>query len=155
VTWLRRRRRKGREPVEAPTPRLSPEAEALAALDRLQASGVLARAEYRPFYIALAEIAKRYLERRLDAPVLEMTSSEAVAFLRDHAHAATLAPVVRELATAADQVKFARGKGQAEEAERHLAAVRQLVTTLEARLQPPPASGAAAGASMRFPKQVA
>lgn len=132
VRWLLRRRRMP-APVEAPTPELSPDAEALAALARLQASGVLARGEYRPFYIALAEIAKRYLERRLQAPVLEMTSSEAVHFLRDHAHGQALAPVVRELASAADQVKFARGAGQAGEAERHLAAVRQLVADLEAR----------------------
>jgi hypothetical protein len=150
LLWLRSRRRKRSAPAQIPTPPLSADAEALAALDRLQASGVLARGEYRPFYIALAEIAKRYLERRLSAPVLEMTSSEAVAFLREHDHGQALAPVVRELASAADQVKFARGEGQAEEAARHLSAVRQLVAALEARLQPTPAAqeGARAGAKV-------
>lgn len=150
LLWLRSRRRKRSAPAQIPTPPLSADSEALAALDRLQASGVLARGEYRPFYIALAEIAKRYLERRLSAPVLEMTSSEAVAFLREHAHGQALAPVVRELASAADQVKFARGEGQAQEAGRHLSAVRQLVAALEARLQPPPAAqeGARGGAKV-------
>jgi hypothetical protein len=139
VLWVRARRQKRSRPAEPAQLVLSPDAEALAALDRLQASGALARGEYRTFYIALAETAKRYLERRLSAPVLEMTSSEAVAYLRGHVHGSALAPVVRELASAADQVKFARGPGQAVEAARHLAAVRQLIGTLEAALQPPAA----------------
>jgi hypothetical protein len=136
AAWLLHRRRMATRPAAAPAPELTPDAEAVAALERLRASGVLERREHRAFYIALTEIGKRYLERRLQAPVLEMTSSEAVAFLRGHEHGQALAAVVRELATAADQVKFARGEGQAEEALRHLAAVRQLVGELEARLRP-------------------
>jgi DNA-binding PadR family transcriptional regulator len=144
VAWLLRRRRIAARPAVAPAPEVSADAEALAALERLRASGVLERQEHRAFYIALTEIGKRYLERRLQAPVLEMTSSEAVAFLRDHEHGRALAMAVRELASAADQVKFARGEGRAEEALRHLAAVRQLVGDLEARLRPAP-TGAPGG----------
>src|SRR6185436_3382913 len=84
VAWWRRRR----PPAEGPAAAAErpADAEARAALDQLAASGLIARGDYRGYYIALAEIAKRYLERRLDAPVLEMTTSETVAFLRDHAH---------------------------------------------------------------------
>jgi hypothetical protein len=82
-----------------------------------------------------------------------MTSSEAVAYLREHAHARVLAPVVRELAAAADQVKFALGVGQAEEAARHLAAARQLVSTLEAALRPPSAERDPAPNGVRFPQR--
>lgn len=135
VTWLVRRRG---APAAAPLP--EPErpadAEAREALDRLAASGLVARGEYRAYYIALAEIAKRYLERRLGAPVLEMTSTETVAFLRDHVHGQGLAGPMRDLAAAADQVKFARGSALAEEAERHRAVVRQMIDALEARLAP-------------------
>jgi hypothetical protein len=45
---------------------------------------------------------------------------------------------MRDLAQAADQIKFARGQGLAQAAERHLAAVRALVPALEARLHPAP-----------------
>ena len=136
VVWLVRRRRKAEAPAVAAVPEAPPDAEALRALDALSASGLLGRREYRPFYIRLTEVAKRYLERRLDAPVLEMTTAETIAFLRGHVHGGGLLPAVRDLAEAADRIKFAKGEGLAEEAERHLAAVRALVPALEARLRP-------------------
>jgi hypothetical protein len=135
--WVRRRRRKAAVPAPA-IPETPADEEARAALDALVASGLAARGEYRPYYIALTEIAKRYLERRLEAPVLEMTSSETVAFLREHKQLHDLAFATRDLTNAADQVKFARGASAAEEAERHLAMVRQLVDTVETRLRPAP-----------------
>jgi hypothetical protein len=137
-----RRRGKKEVPARAAVPDVPPDAEALRALEALAASGLLGRREYRPFYIRLTEVAKRYLERRLEAPVLEMTTAETLAFLRAHRHGGDLLPVVRDLAEAADRIKFARGQGLAEEAERHLAAVRALVPALEARLRPAPATGA-------------
>lgn len=133
--WRRRRVRPAGEPVARELP---PDAEARQALERLAASGARQRGEYRAFYIALTEIAKRYLERRLEAPVLEMTSAEMVGFLRDHAHARAFAPAIRELSGAADQVKFAAAGGRAEEALRHLGAVGQLVDSLETLLRPSP-----------------
>lgn len=133
-----RRRRRGSGPLPAVVQ--PPDVEALSALDALRASSLLSPGTLRPFYIALAEIAKRYLERRLGAPVLEMTTTEMVAFLRQHPLADPFADRLRDLATAADQVKFARGPGLREEAERHLAAVRDVVLSLEARLRPQPAA---------------
>jgi hypothetical protein len=44
---------------------------------------------------------------------------------------------VREVADSADRIKFARGEGLLAEAERHLGGVRQMVSTVEARLSPP------------------
>jgi hypothetical protein len=136
VLWLVRRRRRAEAPRAVPVPELPADTEALRALDALLASGLLSRGEYRPFYIQLAVVAKRYLERRLGAPILEMTSAETLAFLRGHPHGGDLVPVVRDLAEAADRIKFAKGQGLAQEAERHLAAVRALVPALEARLRP-------------------
>jgi hypothetical protein len=115
---------------------VAPDEEVLQALAALQASGRLARGEYRAFYIELASIAKRYLERRTGAPIVEMTSAEMLAHLRASPHASLLASPMRELAGAADQVKFARGAGLHDEAERHLAAVHALVMALEAQLRP-------------------
>jgi hypothetical protein len=145
IVWLVRRRRKAEPSRAVAVPEVPADAEALRALSSLAVSGLLARGEYRPFYIRLAAVAKRYLERRLGAPVLEMTTAETLAFLRGHAHGGDLLPVVRDLADAADRIKFARGQGLAEEAERHLAAVRALVPALEARLRPAATDAAAGG----------
>ena len=60
-------------------PALPPDVEALPALDALAAEGLPGQGALRPFYIRLTAIAKRYLERRLDAPILEMTSAETLA----------------------------------------------------------------------------
>jgi hypothetical protein len=143
VWWWVRRRRRRQAPAAPVVPEIPPDDEARAALEALAASGLLERGQHRPFYIALAEIAKRYLERRLHAPILEMTSSETVAFLREHAQLHDLAFATRDLTNAADQVKFARGAGAAEEAQRHLAMVRQLIETVETRLFPAPAENVA------------
>ena len=137
ATWFLRRRRRRATPTAAAVPTLLPDVEAQGALDALAAAGLPARGEYRAFYIQLTLVAKRYLERRLAAPVLEMTSAETLAFLRAHPHGGELLRTVRDVAEAADRIKFANGAGLAAEAERHLASVRALVTTLEARLRPP------------------
>jgi len=145
VAWLVRRRRRREAPPAVAVPELPPDAEALRALDTLAAAGLLPRGEYRFFYIRLAAVAKRYLERRLGAPVLEMTTAETLAFLRGHAHGGELLPVVRDVAEAADRIKFANGQGLSPEAERHLAAVRALVPALETRLRPVVAEPAGEG----------
>ena len=139
VYVLLRRRRKTEVPAAARVPEVAPDVEALAAIDALERDGLPARGELRLFYIRLSTILKRYLERRLGAPVLEMTSAETLAFLRAHAHGPSLLPVVRDVAEAADRIKFAKGHGASAEAERHLASVRTLVPALEARLAPKPA----------------
>jgi hypothetical protein len=136
VALLLRRRRKRTARAPGPVPELAPDVEALGALETLAREGLPERGELRAFYIRLSAIAKRYLERRLGARVLEMTSAETLAFLRGHPHGAELLPVVRDLADAADRIKFAQGRGVVPEAERHLASVRALVPALEARLRP-------------------
>ena len=138
AVWFLRRRRKKLAPAAAPAAPVPPDVEALRALDALQAQGLPARGEHRAFYIALTAVAKRYLERRLKAPILEMTTAETLAFLRGHPQADGLHPALRDVAEAADRIKFARGEGLTAEAERHLAAVRALVRTLETRMAPAP-----------------
>jgi hypothetical protein len=145
VTWLVRRRRGPRKAPLARVPELAPDVEAQRALDALAADGLLGRGELRLFYIRLTAVAKGYLERRLRAPILEMTTAETLALLRGHRHGAELLAVVRDLAEAADRIKFAKGQGLVQEAERHLASVRGLVQALELRLRPAPSASGAEG----------
>jgi hypothetical protein len=150
VTWLvrhRRRRRQGEEPM-VHEPEVPAEVQARQALDRLASAGLLDRGDYRGYYIELTEIAKTYLERRLDAPVAEMTSSEMLGFLHARPELAPVSSPMRDLATVADFVKFARGGGERSDAERHLASVRELVDGIE-RILAAPASGAEPAAKAR------
>jgi hypothetical protein len=143
--WMVARRRRVTPAALAVTPPVDPADEARRALEALVASGRLGRGEHRPFYIDLTTIAKRYLERRLGAPIVEMTTAEMLAHLKSDRFGVDLAPTLRDLSGAADQIKFARGEGLFEEAERHLAATRALIDALETRLKPPvPEGGRAA-----------
>ena len=115
-------------------PAVAPDLEALEALRRLASQSLAERGDLRGHYIALTTIARRYLERRLGAPVLEMTTAESVAFLRDDVRGRECAPVMRDVSGAADAIKFARGTAAIEEASRHLEAVRGMIGETEARL---------------------
>jgi 3-methyladenine DNA glycosylase AlkD len=72
-----------------------------------------------------------------------------LAYLRDSPHGGEVMTPMRDLATAADQVKFAKGEALRDEGERHLEATRNLVRKLEERLAPPPLKEAAGGEAGR------
>lgn len=141
ILW-RRLRRPTAEAPPVPESEVPADLEARQALDRLARADHFARGDGRGYYIALSAIAKRYLERRLGAPVVEMTTAEMLAFLRESSEREPLSGTMRDVALAADQVKFAKGEALREEGERHLGAVRELVARLEAQLQPRPEAGA-------------
>jgi hypothetical protein len=110
------------------TPAISPEEEALTGLERLAAAR--AALEAKAFYIQLTQILKQYLERRLEAPVLEMTSTETMAFVKAHAWTSAHAVALRDLVTAADLVKFG-GSSDASNADRQIQLVRDLVGRID------------------------
>ncbi len=120
------------------TPAISPEEEALSGLDKLVAGR--ATTEPKAFYIQLVQILKQYLERRVDAPILEMTSTEMLAFVKAHAWTAPHSMAIRELVTSADLVKFG-GSSDASNADRQTQLVRELVGRVDrlrrAELQAP------------------
>ncbi|MEO8499519.1 MAG: hypothetical protein ABI565_01290, partial [Vicinamibacteria bacterium] len=110
------------------TPSVSPEEEALNGLDRLAAGrGALGP---KILYIQLTQILKQYLERRLEAPVMEMTSTETLSFVKAHAWTTPHAVALRDLVTAADLVKFG-GSSDASNAERQIQLVRDLVGRID------------------------
>jgi hypothetical protein len=146
VTWIVRRRRRARASAEEPAEVVvAADVEAREALARLAREGPLVRDDLRGHYIALAQVAKRYLERRLGAPVLEMTSAETLGFLRRHPHGERVLGSMRGLVGSADRVKFARGRSPREEGERDLRAVGSMVDALEEALRPAPGGAAERG----------
>jgi hypothetical protein len=126
---IARRLRFPKPPVEPKvTPALSPEEEALSLLERL--SSARSTLEARTFYIQIVQTLKQYLERRLAAPVLEMTSTETLAFVKNHAWTAPLAMGIRELISSADLVKFG-GSSDATNAERQIQLARDVVSRVD------------------------
>ena len=129
LVLLIRRLRFPKKPVDPKvTPAISPEEEALGGLDRLAAARAVL--EPRAFYIQLVPILKQYLERRLNAPVLEMTSTEALSFVKAHSWTAPHAVALRDLVTSADLVKFG-GSSDASNADRQIQLVREIVGRID------------------------
>jgi hypothetical protein len=137
--WWRilRKRRARAAGGEAPAP-VPPGEELLAELDRLAREAERLGDDPRWFYAGLTHAVKRYLERRLDEPVLEWTSFETVRRLREKGIELSREIGFPELLSAADIVKFGRGRSTREAALDHLARARRLHDGLEERFAPGP-----------------
>jgi hypothetical protein len=134
---VRKRRTKG---VAVAAALLPPGAELLAELDRLAREAEALPDDPRPFYAGLTHAVKRYLERRLEEPVLEWTSFETLRRLREKGIELPKETGLAELLSAADVVKFGRGRSTREAALDHLARARRLHDDLEAHFAPSPAA---------------
>lgn len=110
------------------TPAITPEEEAMGGLDRLVEGKAML--DPKAFYIQLVQIMKQYLERRLEAPVLEMTSTETLGFVKNHPWTAPHAVALRELVASADLVKFG-GSSDASNALRQIQFVRDMVGRID------------------------
>jgi hypothetical protein len=121
--WRRRRRREPDAPVVL-VPAVPPRAAALARLDELERSDLLARGEFRLFYLQLTEILRRYAAAIEPAWGVDLTTSELAARVRGRdAEALELLRILG----GADLVKFARADASAEGARRDLAVGRAWV----------------------------
>jgi hypothetical protein len=118
--------KKPADPVVAPA--LTPEDAALQGLESLASR--VGTIEPKAFFIQLVQILKGYLEVRLEAPVLEMTSTETLSLVKAHAWTAPHAPALRELISSADLAKFG-GASHAVNAEAHIQLVRDVVARID------------------------
>jgi hypothetical protein len=138
IVWrIRRKRRKSLEMEGLPS--VPPGEELLGELSRLEREADHLGEDPRGFYADLTHAVKRYLERRLEMPVLEWTSFETVRRLSEKELNPPREIGFPELLSAADLVKFGRGRSTRDTARDHLARARKLHEHVEARLAPPPA----------------
>lgn len=136
VARLLLRRRPGGAATEAEAPPVPPGEEFLAAVDRLSARLPADGDDPRPFFSDLAHATKRYLERRVDRPVLEWTTLETLRRLREAGVDLPREAGLAELLGAADRVKFARALSTREEAAKELARARGVHDRVEKVLSP-------------------
>ena len=144
--WRLRRRRRTAAAAPAAPPRPAGE-EFLEALARLATEAESLGDDPRDFYSRLTQAVKRYLERRLDAPVLEWTTFETVRRLREQGFELPREVAFADLLSAADLVKFGKGRSTRDDARTHLTRARLLHDHVEARLAPPPAVASRKSAS--------
>ncbi len=133
-SFLRKRRKVAAEEI---IPSIPPGEELLGELSRLEREAELLGEDPRGFYADLTHAVKRYLERRLEMPVLEWTSFETVRRLAEKDLEMPREIGFSELLSAADFVKFGRGRSTRDTARHHLARARKLHEHVEARLAPP------------------
>lgn len=146
LAWsLLKKRRKAA--AEEALPSIPPGEELLGELLRLEREVDLLGDDPRCFYADMTHAVKRYLERRLEMPVLEWTSFETVRRLTEKDLEMPREIGFSELLSAADFVKFGRGRSTRDTARDHLARARRLHEHVEARLASPPAPPATEKAS--------
>jgi hypothetical protein len=138
VWWLIRRRRAPAEAAAPAPPPLPPAEELARELDRLAGIASSLGEDPRGFYSELTHAVKRYLERRLELPVLEWTTFETVRRLRERNLEPPREIGLSELLGAADRVKFGKGRATGDEAKSHVERARLLSSHLESLLAPPP-----------------
>ncbi len=128
--WLRRRR-----PVVPPPPPPAPRPDPYrVALEQLAALEPLAtQTPVKPFYVALADVLRGYLENRLALPARCLTTRELTAHLERHPsrHVAGLATPIRQVLETADLAKFAGRTYPPEYNRQVLTITRSLIEQLE------------------------
>lgn len=128
--WLRRRR-----PVVPPPPPPAPRPDPYrVALEQLAALEPLAtQTPVKPFYVALADVLRGYLENRLALPARRLTTRELTAHLERHPsrHVAGLATPIRQVLETADLAKFAGRTYPPEYNRQVLTITRSLIEQLE------------------------
>ncbi len=133
AVWALFRKKKAPAVEEAPAPKLSPAEELDESLERLAREADVLGEDSRDFYSYLTHAVKRYLERRLDMPVLEWTTFETLRRLRDAGWDMPREVGLSELLSGADRVKFGRGRSTRQEARENLDRARKLRDVLEAQ----------------------
>jgi LPXTG-motif cell wall-anchored protein len=145
IVWWRRRRKRPEAPVAAiPAAPPRPEHEiAYEELERLLSSGLIERGEMKAFYIALAEIIRRYLGRRFGFDTFESTTWEILDSMRGARLPAATTTLLAELLGLCDLVKFAKHLPGREETKGSVERAYRLVD--ETKRTAPPALPGAAG----------
>lgn len=131
VGWYLFRRKKQREAREEQLP---PYEEALASLQKLDASNLLKSRRSKHYYSQLTEIVKRYLDREIDDTALESTTDELIERLQLHKDAGhfefdseTIAKL-NAILKRADLVKFAKMEIDQLQASTDRNAVEEIIT---------------------------
>ena len=82
--------------------------EAIASLDKLRESSLLADGSIKEYYVQLSDIVRLYLQKRYFKPVMEMTTTQSKAALAEENIGEEALPIIELLLDDCDLVKFAK-----------------------------------------------
>jgi hypothetical protein len=125
--WLYRRARRPIDLSTAVADTRLPWEIALEELTKLRASDLLARGEYKLFYLELSDIFRRYLERRYGIYALERTTIEIIMEFRKLALDKREEKVINDFLEGCDLVKFAKMIPTTEDVERDYSVAKEFV----------------------------
>jgi hypothetical protein len=128
--WLYRRyasRRARREDVAPAEPARPPHEIAYERLDRLAASGMLERGEIKPYYVAVSEIIRGYIEARFQVAALEMATYEVIDGLERIAVDLEARIGIERFLSDCDLVKFAKWRPALADCREMIPRARKLV----------------------------
>jgi hypothetical protein len=128
LTWLLRRMRRAPAPAR-PLPTRPPHEVALADLDALERSSLVAEGNFRTFFYTVTDIVRVYFEQEFRIGAPEMTSSELLAALQEASFPVPLCDQVRRWITACDLVKYASQRPRGEHCQTAITLARAIVTS--------------------------
>jgi len=102
------RKKKGAAIEKTPSVQDPPHIEAYKALDTISRENLLAKGEYKKYYVALSEIIRKYLHRRFDIDTMEKTTREILAQMGKLELGREVRHQIKEFMAQGDLVKFAR-----------------------------------------------
>jgi hypothetical protein len=124
----------GKHRTEAPVPRpagMAPKERALAALARLEESGLAEAMELKAFYSALSQTMREFLADSEAEWGLDLTTPELIAAVGADGVEASEVMALGEMLVGADLVKFARRRPSAGEVDEVLESARRWILTFE------------------------
>ncbi|MBN1477603.1 hypothetical protein JXA47_12680 [Candidatus Sumerlaeota bacterium] len=129
IHWLVRRLRQEGEAPPRPAEVRPPHEIALADLDALEASSLVAEQRYRVFFYSLTDIVRVYFEREFGLGAPEMTTQELLDALRQRGYPAAICEQVQRWITACDLVKYASQRPAPDHCRTALTLARAIVTS--------------------------
>lgn len=125
--WLYRRARRPIDLSTAVADTRLPWEIALEELAKLRESDILARGEYKLFYLELSDIFRRYLEKRYGIYALERTTIEIIMEFRKLALEKQEEKIIHDFLEGCDLVKFAKFIPTTEDIERDYSTAKEFV----------------------------
>lgn len=131
IIYLIKYLRSRKKPESIFESKLTPIDEAMQAIEKLQKEQYLYKGEVKQFHTKLTDIFKRYLSRKMEKNVLNLTSSEILITLNDTLLSKNDTSLIAGSLRMADAVKFAKFYPHKEESETVLADTKRVIEQIE------------------------
>ncbi len=131
IVYLVRYFKKRKKPLSLFNSKLSPFDEAMQSLGMLQKEQLLYQGEIKPFHTRLTDIFKRYLSRKMEKNILNLTSSDILLLLNDTLLSKTDTSLIAGALRMSDAVKFAKYSPPTSESESALINTKKVIEQID------------------------